>query len=145
MHKVAAAIEAAVQIPLLHIADPTAVEIKAAGFSTVALLGTRFTMEESFYRDRLRERHGLQTMIPTSDDCRIIHRIIFEELCLGHIRDESRNEYRRVIRNLVHRGAQAVILGCTEVSLLIDQRDAEVPLFDTTRIHARKAGEWALA
>jgi aspartate racemase len=145
MHKVAAAIEAAVQIPLLHIADPTAVEIKAAGFSTVALLGTRFTMEESFYRDRLRERHGLQTMIPTSDDCRIIHRIIFEELCLGHIRDESRNEYRRVIRNLVHRGAQAVILGCTEVSLLVDQRDAEVPLFDTTRIHARKAGEWALA
>jgi aspartate racemase len=145
MHKVAAAIEAAVQIPLLHIADPTAVEIKAAGFSTVALLGTRFTMEESFYKDRLHERHGLQTMIPTSDDCRIIHRIIFEELCLGRIRDESRNEYRRVIRNLVHRGAQAVILGCTEVSLLVDQRDSEVPLFDTTRIHARKAGEWALA
>jgi aspartate racemase len=145
MHKVAAAIEAAVQIPLLHIADPTAVEIKAAGFSTVALLGTRFTMEESFYKDRLHERHGLRTMIPTSDDCRIIHRIIFDELCLGQIRDGSRNEYRRVIRSLVNRGAQAVILGCTEISLLVDQRDCEVPLFDTTRIHARKAGEWALA
>jgi aspartate racemase len=145
MHKVAAAIEAAARIPLLHIADPTAAAIKAAGFSTVGLLGTRFTMEESFYKERLLDRYGLRTMIPASDDCQIIHRIIFEELCLGHSRDESRNEYRRVIRGLVHRGAQAVILGCTELSLLVDERDSEVPLFDTTRIHARKAGEWALA
>jgi aspartate racemase len=145
MHKVAAAIEAAVRIPLLHIADPTAAEIKAAGFSTVGLLGTRFTMEESFYTERLQDRYGLRTMIPASDDSHIIHRIIFEELCLGHIRDESRNEYRRVIRSLVDRGAQAVILGCTEISLLVDQHDSAVPLFDTTRIHARKAGEWALA
>ena len=144
MHKVAAAIEAAVHIPLLHIADPTAAEIKAAGFSTVGLLGTRFTMEESFYKDRLQERHGLRTMIPMSDDCQIIHRIIYEELCLGHTREESRNEYRRVIRSLVHRGAEAVILGCTEISLLVDQHDSAVPLFDTTRIHARKAAEWAL-
>jgi aspartate racemase len=145
MHKVAPAIEAAVQLPLLHIADPTAAEIKAAGFATVGLLGTRFTMEESFYKDRLQERHGLRIVIPISDDRQTVHRIIFDELCLGQTRDESRDEYRRVIRGLVERGAQAVILGCTEISLLVDQRDSAVPLFDTTRIHARKAGEWALA
>ena len=145
MHKVAAAIEAAVHIPLLHIADPTAAEIKAAGFSTVGLLGTRFTMEESFYKDSLQERHGLRILIPMSDDGQIIHRIIYEELCLGHTCEESRNEHRRVIRTLVHRGAEAVILGCTEISLLVDQHDSTVPLFDTTRIHARKAAEWALA
>jgi aspartate racemase len=144
MHKVAAAIEAAVHIPLLHIADPTAAEIKAAGFSTVGLLGTRFTMEESFYKDRLEERYGLRIMTPMSDDRQIIHRIIFEELCLGRTLDESRNEFRRVIRSLVHRGAEAVILGCTEISLLVDPHDSAVPLFDTTRIHARKAAEWAL-
>jgi aspartate racemase len=144
MHKVAAAIEAAVQIPLLHIADPTAAEIKAAGFSTVGLLGTRFTMEESFYKDRLEQRHGLRIMIPESDDCQIIHRIIYEELCLGRTLDGSRNEYRRVIRSLVHRGAEAIILGCTEISLLVDQRGCAVPLFDTTRIHARNAAEYAL-
>jgi aspartate racemase len=145
MHKVAPAIEAAVQLPLLHIADPTAAEIKAAGFATVGLLGTRFTREESFYKDRLQERHGLRIVIPISDDRQTVHRIIFDELCLGQTRDESRDEYRRVIRGLVERGAQAVILGCTEISLLVEQRDSAVPLFDTTRIHARKAGEWALA
>jgi aspartate racemase len=144
MHKVAAAIEAAVHIPLLHIADPTAAEITAAGFSTVGLLGTRFTMEESFYKDRLQERHGLRIMTPMSEDSQIIHRIIFEELCMGHTFEESRNEFRRVIQSLVHRGAEAVILGCTEISLLVDQRDSAVPLFDTTHIHARKAAEWAL-
>jgi aspartate racemase len=144
MHKVAAVIEAAAHIPLLHVADPTAAEIKAAGFSTVGLLGTRFTMEESFYKDRLQERHGLRIMIPASDDCEIIHRVIYEELCLGHTLDESRNEYRRVIRSLVKQGAEAIILGCTEISLLVDQHDSAVPLFDTTRIHARKAAEWAL-
>jgi aspartate racemase len=144
MHKVTAAIEAAVHIPLLHIADPTAAEIKAAGFSTVGLLGTRFTMEESFYKDRLQERHGLRIMIPMSDDCRIIHRIIYEELCLGRTLDESRSEYRRVIQSLVHRGAEAIILGCTEISLLVDRHDSAVPLFDTTRIHSRKAAECAL-
>jgi aspartate racemase len=145
MHKVAAAIESAVRIPLLHIADPTAAAVKAAGFSTVGLLGTRFTMEESFYKERLQDRYGVRTMTPASDDCQIIHHIIFEELCLGLTCDESRNEFRRVIQGLVHRGAQAVVLGCTEISLLVDQRDCEVPLFDTTRIHARKAGECALA
>jgi len=144
MHKVAAAIEAAVHIPLLHIADPTAAEIKAAGFSTVGLLGTRFTMEQSFYKDRLRERHGLRITIPLSEDRRIIHRIIYEELCQGLILDESRNEYRRVIRSLVHQGAEAIILGCTEISLLVDRHDSAVPLFDTTRTHARRAAEQAL-
>jgi aspartate racemase len=144
MHKVAPAIEAAVQIPLLHIADPTAAEITAGGFSTVGLLGTRFTMQDSFYKDRLQGRHGLRTVIPTPEDCQIVHRIIFEELCLGHTLDESRNEYRRVIRSLVHLGAEAIILGCTEISLLVDQHDSVVPLFDTTCIHARKAAECAL-
>jgi aspartate racemase len=143
MHKVAAAIEAAVDIPLLHIADPTAGEIKAADFSTVGLLGTRFTMEESFYIDRLRQQ-GLRIMSPMSDDRQIIHRIIYEELCLGRTLGESRDEYRRVIHNLVDRGAEAIILGCTEISLLVDQHDSAVPLFDTTRIHARKAAEYAL-
>jgi aspartate racemase len=145
MHKVAPAIEAAVRIPLFHIADPTAAEIKQAGFSTVGLLGTRFTMEQGFYKDRLKERHGLQVLVPNLRDREIIHRIVYEELCLGTIVDESRSEYRRVMADLIRQGAQAIILGCTEISLLVDQRDSAVPLFDTTRIHARMAAEWALA
>jgi aspartate racemase len=145
MHKVAPAIEAAVRIPLFHIADPTAAEIKQAGFSTVGLLGTRFTMEQEFYKDRLKERHGLQVLVPNSRDREIIHRIVYEELCLGKIVDESRSEYRRVMADLIRQGAQAIILGCTEISLLVGQRDSAVPLFDTTSIHARMAAEWALA
>lgn len=145
MHKVAPAIEGAVQIPLFHIADPTAEEIKGAGHTKIGLLGTRFTMEQAFYKDRLRERHGLDVLVPDAADRDIIHRIIYEELCLGSIVDASRDEYRRIIAALVARGAQAVILGCTEISLLVAQRDAAVPLFDTTAIHARKAAEWALA
>lgn len=145
MHIVAAAIEAAVRIPLFHIADPTAAEIKQAGFSTVGLLGTRFTMEQDFYRDRLRERHGLQVLIPTREDREIIHRVIYEELCLGRVVSESRVEYRRVMTELTARGAEAIILGCTEISLLVSQQDSEIPLFDTTRIHARKAAERALS
>ena len=144
MHKVAPAIEAAVRIPLLHIADPTADEIKRAGLSTVGLLGTRFTMEQAFYKDRLRQRHGLQVLIPSLPDREIIHRVIYEELCLGRVLDASRVEYRRVMAELISQGAEAIILGCTEISLLIDQRDARVPLFDTTRLHARKAAENAL-
>lgn len=145
MHKVAPAIEAAVHIPLLHIADPTAEEIKNAGLSKVGLLGTRFTMEQEFYKDRLRERHGLKVLIPNQKDREIIHRIIYEELCLGQVVNESRTEYRRVMADLVSQGAEAIILGCTEISLLVEQRDSSVPLFDTTSIHARKAGEWALS
>ncbi|OFA02866.1 aspartate racemase [Duganella sp. HH101] len=145
MHKVAPAIEAAVDIPLFHIADPTAAEIQHAGLRKIGLLGTRFTMEQAFYKDRLREHHGLDVVVPAQHDRDIVHRIIYEELCLGRIVDSSRDEYRRIIAGLVEQGAQAIILGCTEISLLVAQRDAAVPLFDTTAIHARKAAEWALA
>ena len=144
MHKVAACIEAAVAIPLLHIADPTAAEIKRAGHSTVGLLGTRFTMEQAFYRDRLSERHGLRVVVPESADRDIVHCIIYEELCLGVVKPESRSAYRRIMKSLASQGAQAIILGCTEISLLVDQQDSEVPLFDTTAIHARMAAEEAL-
>jgi aspartate racemase len=145
MHKVAPAIEGAVRIPLFHIADPTAEEIKRAGHAKIGLLGTRFTMEQAFYKDRLRERHGLDVLVPDAADRDIVHRIIYEELCLGSIVEASRAEYRRIIAGLVAQGAQAIILGCTEISLLVAQPDAAVPLFDTTAIHARKAAEWALA
>jgi aspartate racemase len=145
MHKVAPAIEGAVRIPLFHIADPTAEEIKRAGHTKIGLLGTRFTMEQAFYKDRLRERHGLDVLVPDAADRDIVHRIIYEELCLGSVVDASRDEYRRIIAGLVAQGAQAVILGCTEISLLVAHHDAAVPLFDTTAIHARKAAEWALA
>lgn len=144
MHKVAPAIEAAVRIPLFHIADPTAEAIKDAGLSTVGLLGTRFTMEQAFYKDRLRERHGLQVLIPSKNDRDVIHRVIYEELCLGRIVEASRDEYRRIMTELVDQGAEGIVLGCTEISLLVAQQDSSVPLFDTTTIHARMAAEWAL-
>jgi len=144
MHKVAPTIEAAVRIPLFHIADPTAEAIKAAGLATVGLLGTRFTMEQAFYKDRLRERHGLLVLIPNPSDRDVIHRVIYEELCLGRIVEESRGEYRRIMADLVGQGAEGIVLGCTEISLLVGQQDSSVPLFDTTAIHACKAAEWAL-
>ena len=145
MHKVATSIEAAVKIPLFHIADPTAEEIRQAGYECVGLLGTRFTMEQDFYRDRLRERHGLQVLIPKLQDRELIHRIIYDELCLGKIVPESRAAYRRVMVDLATQGAQAIILGCTEISLLVGAQDSPVPLFDTTSIHAQKAAQWALS
>ena len=144
MHKVAPAIQTAVHIPFLHIADPTAEAIKAAGFSSVGLLGTRFTMEQDFYTGRLREKYGLQVLVPDLPDRDIVHRVIYEELCLGRLVDASRDEYRRIIAALVSRGAEAIILGCTEISLLVEQQDSAVPLFDTTRLHAHAAVEWAL-
>ncbi|SFI12838.1 aspartate racemase [Collimonas sp. OK307] len=144
MHKVAAAIEGAVGIPLLHIADPTADEIKKAGLSAIGLLGTRFTMEQTFYKDRLRDQHGLQILTPKQEDRELVHRIIYEELCLGKVNETSRADYRRVIAGLIAQGAQAIILGCTEISLLIGAEDSPVPLFDTTAIHARSAAELAL-
>jgi aspartate racemase len=144
MHKVAAAIEAAAGIPLFHIADPTALAIRHAGFDTVGLLGTRFTMEQDFYRERLRERHGLTVCVPSAEDRDIIHRVIYEELCLGKILPDSRAQYRRIMDQLAAQGAQAIILGCTEITLLVDQRDAAVPLFDTTRLHARAAAAHAV-
>jgi aspartate racemase len=145
MHKVAPAIEAAVGIPLFHIADPTAAEIKEAGLTTVGLLGTRFTMEQDFYIDRLRDRHGLRVLVPERQDRDIIHRVIYEELCLGRIVEASRAEFRRIMAVLAGRGAQAIILGCTEIALLVGTEDAAVPLFDTTAIHARRAAEHSLA
>jgi len=145
MHKVAPSIEAAVGIPLLHIADLTAAEIKRAGYSTVGLLGTRFTMEEPFYRDRLSERHGLRVIVPDAEDRETIHRIIYEELCVGVAKSASRSEYRRIMGKLASQGAQAIVLGCTEIALLVSQKDSEVPLFDTTVIHARVAAEEALS
>lgn len=144
MHKVAPAIEAAVRIPLLHVVDATALEIKAAGFSTVGLLGTRFTMEQAFYADRL-VQHGLKVLTPDKQDRDIVHRVIYEELCLGKILGDSRAEYQRVMAELVAHGAQAIILGCTEIALLIGQHDSTVPLFDTTSIHAKKAVDMALS
>jgi aspartate racemase len=144
MHTVAPAIEAAVPLPLLHIADPTAAAIQRARHNRIGLLGTRFTMEQAFYKDRLIEQHGLQVLLPSQDDRDTVHRIIFEELCLGQIRDDSRQHYRRVMASLVDQGAQSIILGCTEITLLVDATDATVELFDTTALHAEAAAEMAL-
>lgn len=139
MHKVADAVETASGLPLLHIADPTGAAIRAAGLTKIGLLGTRFTMEQAFYRQRLIERHGLGVIVPDDDGRELVHKVIYEELCLGRIRDESREAYRRIIAELAARGAQGVILGCTEIGLLIRPADVEVPLFDTTALHARAA------
>lgn len=144
MHRVAPAIEAGVDIPLLHIADATAARIRAAGLARVALLGTRFTMEQAFYRERI-EAAGIAVLTPQADERERVHRIIYDELCLGRILDGSREDYRGIIAGLVARGAQGVILGCTEIGLLVGAGDAEVPLFDTARIHAEAAADWALA
>lgn len=145
MHKVAPAIESAVSIPLFHIADPTAAEIKGVGLVKVGLLGTRFTMEQAFYRDRLVSLHGIDVLIPSEPDREIVHRIIYDELCMGQVRDTSRAEYQRIIASLVAQGAQAIILGCTEIAMLVGPSDASVPVFDTTGIHARSAAEWAMS
>jgi aspartate racemase len=145
MHKVASTIERAVAIPLFHITDPTAAEIKRSGFKKVGLLGTRFTMEEDFYRFRLQSHHGISVLVPKEADREIVHRVIYEELCLGKVVDASRTQFRRIIEDLVDSGAEAIVLGCTEISTLVQRSDSSVPLFDTTSIHACKAAEWALA
>jgi aspartate racemase len=144
MHKVVAAIESAVDISLLHIADPTAAAVKQAGIRTVGLLGTRFTMEQDFYRGRLTARHGLTVIIPDPADRAIVHRVIYEELCQGDLRAESRAQYREILQRLVEAGAEGIILGCTEIALLVGPDDAPMPLFDTTDLHARAAAAWAL-
>lgn len=144
MHKVASLIEAGLSIPLLHIADPTADAIRARGLNKVGLLGTRFTMEQEFYRARL-ERHGLEVLAPAASDRQEIDRVIFEELCRGVIRQESRAAYREIMARLAARGAQGIILGCTEIALLVSAADAELPLFDTTAIHAASAVDFALS
>jgi len=145
MHKMAADVEAAVNIPLLHIADATAANIKAAGLHSVGLLGTKFTMEEDFYRGRLIQRHGLDVLIPGPAGRDLVHRIIYDELVVGQIHPDSRAAYAEIIAGLVEQGALGIILGCTEIGLLVSQADSPVPIFDTTRIHARSAVEAALA
>ncbi len=145
MHKVAPAIESAVDIPLLHIADASAESIRASGARSVGLLGTRFTMEQDFYRLRLQERHGISVLLPDAEERELVHRVIYDELCRGTVRDESRAAYKRIIGKLVARGAEGVILGCTEITILIGVEDSPVPVFDTTEIHAVAAVEKALA
>jgi aspartate racemase len=143
MHKVADAIEHASAIPLLHLADATAAAARSAGLARVGLLGTRFTMEQDFYRDRLAS-HGLEVVVPDAADRGLVHRVIYEELCLGIVRDDSRAAYVGVIERLVDAGCEGVILGCTEIELLIDQADSPVPVLATTRLHAEAAVDWAL-
>ncbi|HEY2396232.1 MAG TPA: aspartate/glutamate racemase family protein [Rudaea sp.] len=144
MHKVAPAIEAAVRIPLLHIADATAVEVRRAGLRTVGLLATRFTMEQDFYRRRLGDRHGIGVAVPNAADREVVHRIIYDELCLGSIQNASRDRYRQIIGRLVARGAEGIIFGCTEIGLLVSAADSPVAVFDTVAIHAASAVEFAL-
>jgi aspartate racemase len=145
MHRMADEIAAAVAIPLLHIADPTAAKIKAAGFRKIGLLGTAFTMEQEFYKGRLEKLFGLDVLVPPADDRRTVHDIIYKELVAGEVRPESRMTYRGIIARLVARGAEAIILGCTEIMLLVSQTDSAVPLFDTTTLHALAAVDRALA
>jgi aspartate racemase len=144
MHKVAGQVEAAVRVPLLHLADATADAVRAAGLSRVGLLGTAFTMEQDFYRGRL-AGHGLDVLTPDAEGRALVHRVIYEELCLGVVRDESRAAYRKVIDELVDSGAEGVVLGCTEIELLIGADDSPVPVFPTTRLHAEAAVAAALA
>ena len=145
MHKVAPEIEAAIDIPLLHIADATAVKLRADGITRVGLLGTRFTMEQDFYKGRLQDRFGLAVLVPDEAGRERVHRIIYDELCLGEIRESSRAEYLAIIEGLAAAGAEAVILGCTEIALLVGDARAAVPLYDTTAIHAEAAVALALA
>ena len=144
MHIVAPAIASAVQIPLLHVVDATAAVVRRAGVQRVGLLGTRFTMEQPFYVERLRQ-HGLDVLLPEAEDRALVHRVIYEELCQGRLLERSREDYRRVMAALVAQGAAGIILGCTEIALLVDAGDAAVPLFDTTELHAQAAVDWALA
>ena len=144
MHKVADAITEAIDVPLVHIADTTAAAVREAGLSTVGLLATGYTMEQDFYVGRLRDRHRLDVLVPGAPDRALVHRVIYDELCVGVVEDRSRNAYRRIMRELVDRGARAILLGCTEIELLVGPKDAPVPVFDTTRLHAERAVEMAL-
>jgi len=145
MHRMAGDVQAAIDIPLLHIADPTAERIRAAGITRVGLLGTAFTMEQDFYKGRLASEHGLEVLVPDEADRAAVHRIIYEELVQGRVEPSSREAYRVVMARLAERGAEAIILGCTEIMLLVGAEDSPVPLYDTTTIHAEAAVERALA
>ncbi len=144
MHKVVPQIERVISIPIFHIADATARRIKERGMNTVGLLGTRFTMEQDFYRGRLSERHGLNVIVPSESEREVIDRIIYEELCLGIIKDKSRKRYLRIMDGLREQGAEGIIEGCTEIAMLVQQEHTVIPLFDTTAIHAEEAVSLAL-
>lgn len=144
MHRMYAAVQDAVRIPVIHIADPTAERIKAAGLRTVGLLATKFTMEESFYKGRLTEQHGLDVLVPPAEQRELVHNVIFGELCRGKIREESRKAFAGIMRDLAEGGAEAVILGCTEIGLLVRPSDCPVPIFDTTILHAEAAVDFAM-
>ena len=145
MHRVADQIAAAVEVPLVHIADATADAVRAAGLSSVGLLATAYTMEQDFYVGRLQRTHGLAVVVPGAEDRRLVHEVIYRELCLGIVKEDSRQAYRRVIGDLVGRGAEGILLGCTELDLLVGPQDAPVRVFDTTRLHAERAVDLALA
>jgi aspartate racemase len=145
MHKLANEIQSNLHIPLLHIADATAEKIKAAGFQKIGLLGTRFTMEHDFYKGRLIDKYGLDVITPDRQDRETVHRVIYDELCLGLVRQESQKQYIQIMEKLVQAGAEGIILGCTEIELLVHEGDSQVPLFPTTKIHAIAAVEYALS
>ena len=145
MHKLVPAMQPHLQIPILHIADATAQVIRQAGLRKVGLLGTRFTMEDSFYVSHLREHYGLEVITPDAAARQLVHNVIFNELCVGEEKATSRAQYREIMAALVQQGAEGIIFGCTEIAMLVDQTDASVPVFDTTTLHASYAAEWALA
>lgn len=145
MHKMADEVQESIHIPLLHIVDATAAEIKRKGLQKIGLLGTRYVMEEDFYRGRFENKHGLEVLIPDAAQRSVVHRVIFEELVVGKIDSKSRSQYCEIIDSLVKQGCQGIILGCTEIGLLVKEGDCRVPLFDTTRIHAQAAVDMALA
>jgi amino-acid racemase len=144
MHKVADEIQANLKIPFLHIADATAQRVLASGIRTVGLLGTRFTMEEEFYKGRLSKTYGLNVIVPDAQEREVVHRVIYDELVVGKIEPSSKARYVGIIEQIIRQGAEGIILGCTEIGLLVHQEDSRVPLFDTTRIHAEAAVEYAL-
>ena len=145
MHKLYDELQNHINIPMLNIADATGEEIKAQGIGNIALLGTRFTMAEDFYKGRLVDRFGLDVIIPSEDDMEIVHRVIYDELCAGIIKPDSKQKYAAIIKRLIATGAQGIILGCTEIGLLVKPEDSSVALFDTTEIHAKAAVNYALA
>jgi aspartate racemase len=144
MHKMARDVQEGITIPLLHIADPTGEAIKAKGITKVGLLGTKYTMEHDFYKGRLIKEFGLEVLVPVEKDRQVVHGIIYDELCLGVVSNDSKKRYQEIIEKLKNQGAEGVILGCTEITLLIQQADTDVPVFDTTRIHAEAAVTRAL-
>lgn len=139
MHKVADEVQSSISIPLVHIADATAEKLITDGIKRVGLLGTRFTMEQGFYKNRVTEKYGIEVIVPDKEEQNIIHNVIYSELCLGQNNIESREKYLKIIKNLYSQGAEAVILGCTEIALLVQQQHTQVPLYDTTQIHALQA------